>query len=261
MLHAARRVPDRSNRLDAVIASRKTLLVGYFPAGDPLVPAHLLDSYRANGVDVVEIGIKAADPFMDGPIVAASMQRSSGYGMLEDALAAVDRLRAATDLATLVFAYDTREFATGLEHADWRGVDGLLGLPRPDLGRGSAIRASAAANRVRIAEFVPHAFGEADIARARQTDAYVMLQAAEGKTGPRRALDGDCAASIRRLRSEGVTAPIVLGFGISEPVHAIQAIDMGADGVVVGSECITRCLAGRAALADFLAAMRAALNG
>lgn len=260
MLHPVQRQPDRHNRLDAVIRRGERLLVGYFPVGDPLVPVHLLDVYRTGGVDVVEIGIKAADPFMDGPIVAASMSRSTGHGMLGDASAALERLRS-VGLATLVFAYDTREFATGLGHADWCGVDGLLGLPRPDAGRGAAIRASAVASRVRIAEFVPYAFGEADIERARQTDAYVMLQAADGKTGPRPMLDRGCEADVRRLRAEGVTAPIVLGFGVSSATHARQAVELGADGVVVGSECVTKCLAGEAALEDFLGALRDALNG
>ncbi len=257
----ARAATASANRLDAVLASGRPLVVAYFPAGDPLVPVGLIDAYAEAGVDVLELGIKAADPFMDGDVVAASMARSSGRGLLDDARPALDHLAGISNApAALVFAYYTGFAATPAART-WRGVDGLLGLPAGGSGLDGAIRAGAAANNVRLAEFVPFAFTPADIARARATQAYVMLQAADGRTGARDRLDPDNAARIKRLRAEDVTAPVVLGFGISKPEHARQAIDMGADGIVVGSRCVDKCLEGRAALAGFLQEMRAGLGG
>lgn len=249
------------NRLDVLIASGRRLLVGYFPAGDPMIPVEMIDVYAGSGVDVLEIGIKADDPFMDGTAVSASMARSHGRGMLEDARAAIARLDAGRPrIATLAFAY-YNAFAAPPRGDAWRGIDGLLGLPavaeRPD----TATRSNARANGVRIAEFVPYSFGPADIVRARNAEAYVMLQAADGKTGARDILDPGCARRIGQLRAEGVTAPIVLGFGISRPEHAAQAIEMGADGIVVGSRCIDKCLESAQALADFLGGMRSRLDG
>jgi tryptophan synthase alpha chain len=256
----ARAATASANRLDAVLASGRPLLVSYFPACDPLVPVGLIDAYAEAGVDVLELGIRAADPFMDGAVVAASMARSSGRGLLDDARPALDHLAGMSNApAALVFAYYTAFAAVPAARA-WRGVDGLLGLPAEDSAIDRAMRGGAAANNVRLAEFVPFAFTVADIARARATPAYVMLQAADGRTGARDRLDNGNAARIKRLRAEGVTAPIVLGFGISRPEHARQAIEMGANGIVVGSRCVDKCLEGRAALAAFLEAMRTSLD-
>jgi len=249
------------NRLEALLASDGKLLVGYFPAGDPAIPVAMIDAYARAGVDVVEIGIKSDDPFMDGPVVKSSMVRSSGSGALADAGAVVDRLRSRGHaMAALVFAYSSRQFAGTLDGAGWRGIDGLLGLPPLERDVDRSIRASARASGVGIAEFVPFAFGPADIERARAAEAYVMLQAAPGRTGTRERLDASCAARIRLLRAEGVSARIVLGFGISNAEHAAKAIEMGADGVVVGSQCVNKCLAGETALEDFLSGMRSALD-
>jgi tryptophan synthase alpha chain len=252
---------EMPNRLDPLLASGRKLLIGYFPACDPLVPATTIDVYSRCGVDVLEIGIQAANPLMDGEVVTSSMARSLGRGELEDAGEAIGRIRARRlDVATLVFAY-YNEFSRRPPPAAWDGIDGLLGLPAAEGVSDGAIRASAGGNGVRIAEFVPFAFGPSDLERARNAQAYVMLQAAPGRTGARDALDPGCAERIRRLRGEGVTAGIVLGFGISRPEHAAQAVAMGADGVVVGSRCVDKCLEGESALADFLQGMRSGLDG
>ena len=261
MQGSARHAPEATNRLDALLASRRRLLIGYFPAGDPRVPVELIDVYAECGVDVLEIGIKAREPFMDGEVVAASMERSTGRGALEDARPVLDRLRArGRDMAALVFAY-YHEFPKLPAPASWRGIDGLLGLPGAETSPDTAIRAAARSRGVRTAEFMPYEFGPADVERCRRAEAYVMLQAAPGRTGAREHLDPASAARIRRLREAGVTAPIVLGFGISRPQHAAQAIEMGADGIVVGSRCVDKCLEGEDVLAAFLAGMRAGLDG
>jgi tryptophan synthase alpha chain len=252
---------DMPNRLDLLLASGRRLLIGYFPACDPLISTAAIDVYARCGVDVLEIGIRADEPFMDGAVVTASMMRSRGAGVVGDAGEAIARIRErGLDLATLVFAY-YNEFRGMPDPAAWNGIDGLLGLPGAEGGSDTAIRARARASGVRIAEFMPFAFGASDLERARNAQAYVMLQAAPGRTGAREVLDPGCADRIRLLREGGVTAKIVLGFGISRPEHAAQAVAMGADGVVVGSRCIDKCLEGESALADFLEGMRSGLDG
>ena len=100
----------------------------------------------------------------------------------------------------------------------------------------------------------------ADITAARLADRYVMLRATLGLTGPRASLDPANSMRIAELRAEGVGAPIVLGFGIS---NAQQFAEVGkfADAVVVGSaivETIERNH-GReaAAVAEFVGKLRA----
>lgn len=249
------------NKLAMRLASGDRLLVCYFPASDPRIPEAMIDVYGRCGVDIAEIGVKSDNPYLDGPVVRTSMERSSGKGVLADARAAVARLEDGQgSTAALVFAYGSRYFADSSAAQDWHGVDGLLCLPDLQAQADVRIKAGARDRGVRIAEFLPFAFTADDIERARNADAYVMLQASPGKTGARAELDASCEARLRRLRDEGVTARIVLGFGISDASHAKQAIEMGADGVVVGSQCVSKCLEGETVLEEFLCAIRAGLD-
>ena len=84
-------------------------LAAYFPLGDPLVPLERLEAYAAAGVDIVELGMRTADPFADGPVITASMRRSIGTGTLADTDAAMELLRLHDrGIMGMVFAYATK---------------------------------------------------------------------------------------------------------------------------------------------------------
>jgi len=63
------------------------------------------------------------------------------------------------------------------------------------------------------------------------------------------------------LRAAGVTAPIVLGFGVSSGEHARAAVAHGADGIVVGSAALRAALEGAHELAALLKDLRRGLDG
>ena len=140
------------------------------------------------------------------------------------------------------------------------GVDAVLVVAPPRDARREAIETRARAAGVAISTFLPLPVASADVTAARLAGGYVMLQSAPGLTGPRAALDHRNAARITRLRAEGVTAPIVLGFGISNGGQARAAVDLGADGIVVGSAALRAALKGRAELSALLDDLRNGLD-
>ena len=73
-------------------------------------------------------------------------------------------------------------------------------------------------------------------------------------------LDPSLEKKIQKLRVEGVEAPIALGFGISTPGQARQAIEMGADGIITGSACVAAATKGASVLREYLCSMRSALS-
>jgi len=89
----------------------------------------------------------------------------------------------------------------------------------------------------------------------------VMLQANPGPTGIKPVVLPDNASVIGMLRTLGVTTPIALGIGIGNPEQARAAVEMGADGVVVGTLMVETMLRGRGALQDLLLSLREALDG
>jgi tryptophan synthase alpha chain len=232
------------------------LLVVYFPLADPLVGPELLDVYAEAGVDVVECGWPARDPYLDGPDVRAAMSRAADPAA---AWSAVRERR--TGPKPLIMTYAEPGHPVLADPGFLASAYGLIAVaPAGDptrLGLETNARAAGAA----VCAFLPLPLADADVEAARGANGYVMLQAAPGVTGPRAVLDPANAARIAELRARGVAAPIVLGFGVSTGDQARAARDLGADGVVVGSAALRAALQGRAALAALLKSLREGLDG
>jgi tryptophan synthase alpha chain len=237
-------------------------LVVYFPLADPLVPAGHIDLYADAGVDVVECGWPARNPYLDGPDVRASMARALSSAPAAALEAARDRLALKrTGSKTLVMSYAESDHPALLGRGVFDRIDGVLVVARPNDQRRATIEREARKSGAAISVFVPTAADPDDEAAAGQADFYVMVQAAAGLTGPRTSLDLANAGRIARLRASGVTAPILLGFGVSNGEQARCAVSLGADGVVVGSAALRAALGGRAELAALLRDLRIGLDG
>lgn len=240
------------------LGSARPLLVAYFPINDPLVPADRLEAYESAGVDIIEMGLKAVNPTHDGAIVGASMIRATGKGVVGEAVETARRVRAFRHPASaIVFAY--AETALQAADAEWAEIEGLLCLGADEPARQS-VMSRARQQGTRIVEFLPYAFDSEDISRARQAETYVMLQYTPGKTGLRDALDPQLASRLAHLRAEGVTQPIVPGVGISSFDQARDAVQNGANGVVLGSMALVKAQQSRQALQDYLGRMREVLD-
>jgi tryptophan synthase alpha chain len=236
-------------------------LIVYFPLGDPALAPDLLELYSDSGVDVVECGWPASDPYLDGPDVRASMARALPYDPARAWSAVRQQLDRRSGPRALLMTYATKR-QIGLDDPEFfSGAYGVLAVaPAGDLSR-EALEAHARASGAAVCSFLPDPLCEDDIAQSRSADGYVMLQAAPGLTGPRLSLDPANAERIARLRASGISAPIVLGFGVSTPEHARLALALGADGVVVGSAALRAALQGPAALATLLKGLRRGLDG
>ena len=142
---------------------------------------------------------------------------------------------------------------------EWAKIDSVLCLDTDTAARAEVL-ARARRHGTKCAEFVPYDFGADDIEKAVGADAYVMLQYTRGKTGLRGAYDPLLQDRLARLRDGGVTAPIVVGIGLSTPDQARDAVSKGADGIVTGSKTLMMAEESRAALEDYLSEMRSALD-
>jgi tryptophan synthase alpha chain len=230
------------------------MLVAYFPLGDPRTPLDALDVYARSGVDYVDFGWPARDPYLDGPDVRASMARTSPEAALASLNSARRRLKAmAAPVRALLMTYAE----AGHPGLDVSGLDAVLVVGSPHDAHRVALEARAREAGPAICTPLP--VREEDVAAARGAEGYVMLQAAPGVTGPRPSLDASNAERIAHLRSECVRAPIVLGFGVSQAAHARAAVEMGADGIVVDSAALQAMNVGERGAP--LEALRSGLDG
>lgn len=231
----------------------RKLLACYVPLGDPLMPPDIVDVYISCGVDVLEVGLPASDPVLDGEVVRDSMERALKNGTS----VGVWQRRLVELREKLPDAY--------LVAMGYRDMTALVtpggGRPLADAVLQVGCAAPAAATRPQRVAFVSSQLEPAEVLAAKSEDtAYVMLQANAGRTGLRQCLPRENRTRIARLKEAGVGVPILLGIGISNAHQVSEALTYGADGVVIGSACIDAALKGRSVLTRFLTDLRAALD-
>jgi tryptophan synthase alpha chain len=233
---------------------RKALAI-YLMAGADT--PELAEAAVEGGADLVELGFPFSDPLADGPTIRRAAERALAAGMrtgacLECLAATRARLGPDTPLvpmtyASLLEAYGWERFA-----ADARagGATSLIvaDLPageRPELRRVQLVAPTSTDERLALA--------------ARDTDGWLYLVTLTGTTGARGEVSPALAGLAERARAVAPATPLYAGFGISTPEHARGAA-AHTDGIVVGSRAVEVAESGPAALRDYVATLRRALD-
>jgi len=251
------------NRLDRALEQRRPALIGYLPLGDPAMPRGLAELYVKGGIDVLEIGLPVPNPYLDGTTIRESMRRVSEANIGAHELSGLTaRLRRRHPAQAIVWmTYGPAMRADELVRLAGRAsIDGVLFVEPARYFGGLSSQLEALG--VHLLHFLARELSEPDVAAARHSGGYVMLSATAGVTGAghgRRKLP-DSTPLIQRLRGAGVSTPVALGIGIHSPAQARDAVEMGADAVVIGSELVRQAAVGRSAVAEYLAALREAVS-
>jgi len=208
------------------------------------------------GADIVELGFPFSDPLADGPVIQRASERALARGMRTrtclDCLAATRELVGDTPIVPMTYAaileaYGWERFAAD---ASARGATSLIvsdvpaGL-RPQVGRIHLVAPTSTDERIRVA--------------ASTSDGWLYLVTRTGTTGARAELSSALEGLVERTRAIAGDLPLYAGFGISTPEHAAAAAAL-ADGVVVGSRAVEAAEAGPAALGEYVASLRGALD-
>jgi tryptophan synthase alpha chain len=232
---------------------RPKALAIYLMCG-PETPA-LAEAAVEGGADLVELGFPFSDPLADGPVIRRAAERALEQGMRTTAcLECLGETRARlpeTPLvpmtyASLLEAHGWDRFAADAEAA---GATSLIvaDLPagdRTELRRVQLVAPTSTEERIRLA--------------ADTTDGWLYLVTLAGTTGARDALSPALAGLVARARAV-TDLPLYAGFGISTPEQAHDAAEL-ADGIVVGSRALEVAEDGSAALSDYVASLRTALD-
>jgi tryptophan synthase alpha subunit len=208
------------------------------------------------GADIVELGFPFSDPLADGPVIRRAAERALAAGMRTraclDCLARMRELVPETPLvpmtyASLLEAYGWNRFA---EDARTAGATSLIVADLPageqsELRRVQLVAPTSTDERIRLA--------------AEQTDGWLYLVTLTGTTGARDDVSPALAGLVERARRLDDGVLLYAGFGISTPDHARGAGEL-ADGIVVGSRAVQVAEDGPAALRDYVASLRHALD-
>lgn len=231
-------------------AGRRSLVL-YFPIGDPVLGGDVrgAELYYKNGADVLEVGLPYQDPVLDGTTVKQSMQRALENTNLEEVFESIKKIREEnpdqiiqimTYFANIKY-YGIDQFALICSECD---VDGVL---TPDAGKEERRELDRALGNYGIfnLRFSYYNITEQELEDLRQNgQGYIFQQAVNGGTGVRESVDPKVRENIHKLKNAGIKTPVFAGFGIGTPDQVGTVLDMGADGVIIGSAVIQHILKG-----------------
>jgi tryptophan synthase alpha chain len=242
-------------------AKGRAAFMPYLMGGFPTVEDSIAigEAYVDGGADLVELGVPFSDPLADGPVIHAAGTEALRAGTT---VADVFRVCAALSprvpvvmmlYANLVLSRGVPEFVDDLVEA---GASGLIVPDLPFEESGPLLEACDAGG-IALVPLVAPTTPDDRLARiGARARGFVYTVSVTGTTGERVALSDAFGAVIARTKAH-TDVPVALGFGIGAPEQAVQAMEAGADGVIVGS----RLVRAAAEADDPAAAVRALVEG
>lgn len=232
-----------SSQVEAVINSKKKVLIGYLPVGFPTLSESIEAAIALveSGVDILELGVPYSDPVMDGLVIQEATQVALNNGFkLPQAIEAVREITSRVSAPVLlmtyfnpVIQYGVDKFASDLADA------GGAGLITPDLIPDEAADWIAAAHKYdldRVFLAAPSS-SEARLEQAvKNSRGFVYAVSTMGITGARADVDQAAQSLVQRLRKVGATH-IGVGVGISTGEQVSEVLEY-ADGAIVGSALV-----------------------
>jgi tryptophan synthase alpha chain len=220
---------------------------------EPETP-ELAEAAVEGGANIVELGIPFSDPLAEGPTIRLASERALARGMrTKQCLECIAQTRERVDVPIVPMTYAAILEAYGHERfvSDSRAA-----------GATSAIVVDLPVEEhhevPRIQLVAPTSTDERIATCAENSDGWLYLVSLTGTTGARDEVSPVLAGLVERTR--GITQlPLYAGFGISTPAHAAAVAEL-ADGVVVGSRAVQVAVEGPAALRDYVASLRTAID-
>lgn len=218
-------------------------LITFITAGDPnlAVTEELIPVLENAGADILELGVPFSDPMADGPTIQKASERALSAGTtLPKILAMVKSVRRVSGIPIILMGYYNPIFHYGPERfaveAVAAGVDGILIVDLPPEEAGTFKKAASREGLDVIFLLAPTSDGERVAKVAEYGSGFVYYVSVTGVTGARKNVEASVFEQVKKIRKH-VNLPVVVGFGISDPVQAGQ-VATAADGVVVGSALV-----------------------
>ena len=245
--------------------------IPFITAGDPDLEttAKALSVLDNSGADLIELGVPYSDPLADGPVIQAAATRALQRGTrLEAVLEMVETVSPQLRSPIILFTYYNpilhRGIETFLERIAKVGVKGLV-VPDLPLEEANGLLEPATDYGIEVTLLVaPTSPKERIDTIARKSQGFIYLVSVTGVTGMRSQVQGRVQDLLKQMRAV-TDKPIGVGFGISQPEHARQMKEWGADAAIAGSAIVKRLAEGTPeeglkAIAEFSQSLKAAIN-
>ncbi|XHX77013.1 MAG: tryptophan synthase subunit alpha [Stenomitos frigidus ULC029] len=235
-----------AQRFETLRDHARCALIPFITAGDPDLEttAEALRVLDRSGADLIELGVPYSDPLADGPVIQAAATRALKRGTrLDQVLEVVRSVSPTLQAPIILFTYYNpilnRGIETYLQQISAAGVRGLV-VPDLPLEEAETLLKPAAEFGVDVTLLIaPTSPKERILAIAEQSQGFIYLVSTTGVTGMRSQVQSRVKDLLLELRTV-TDKPIGVGFGISQPEHARQVMEWGADAAIVGSAFVKR---------------------
>lgn len=223
---------------------QESLLIGFMIAGDPSPTESLqiIDQAFVAGLDIIELGIPSQHPKLDGEIIQRGHARVlETQPDMEWIVDYCSRLRKQVDQPIWVMGYREDLYQTGLYQilAKQGLLDALL-IPDCSLTEQKELDKALAPYEVDVARFVDHSLSDDEMREICQNAFLIYAQSYPGKTGRMNVDPHDLSKLYQRISEQTTTAFQMVGFGIGSPEKVKIAVEIGFQGVVVGSALVAQ---------------------
>ncbi|WP_121021382.1 tryptophan synthase subunit alpha [Helicobacter vulpis] len=227
------------------IFEKPGVFVSFVMLGDPSYEASfaIVKTLIDAGVDALELGFAFSDPIADGAVIQASHVRALGAGATMHAnfawLAKIRAYNAHIPIGLLVYANLVHRFGIDCFYraCGESGVDSVLVADVPLFESAPFVQSAHKHHIAPIFIAAPHTTATHLRQIAQYSHAYIYVLARAGVTGAKENLQKGAKEVLTQLQTHTRT-PCLLGFGISKPEHVQEALQMGAQGVIVGSALV-----------------------
>ena len=203
----------------------------------------IIKMLEANQVDIVEIGMPYSDPLADGPTIQRSSETALKNGITLDLIfQQIGEARKTVETPFVMMGYLNQVMQYGAERFFAKcaetGVDGLIIPDMPmdvylqeyhylikknDLKTCFLITPQTSEDRVRKADEL--------------SEGFLYMVARASITGAKMGIDSEQRAYFTRVKKLNLTAPRLIGFGISDKASFVEA-SSNANGAIIGSAFI-----------------------
>ena len=230
------------NRLQQLFRDKKDICSVYFTAGYPNLDDTMpvLQALEDGGADLVELGMPFSDPLADGPTIQASSEKALENGMsIKKLFEQINDMRKTISMPVVlmgyfnpVFKYGVNEFITRCQEV---GVDGLILPDLPfDEYREKYQQLFEEAAIANIFLITPQTSNERIKLIDSNSRSFIYVVSSASVTGAKKDVEQKQIDYFTRVNSLGLTAPRVIGFGISNRSTFNTACQY-ASGAIIGS--------------------------
>ncbi|MBS1954358.1 MAG: tryptophan synthase subunit alpha [Cyanobacteria bacterium SZAS-4] len=198
-----------------------------------------------SGASALELGFPFSDPVADGPVIA-----KAAFETLESGFKTADAFKLIADVRKLdaeipigILVYYNNVLAVGVEsffkQAKEVGIDGVLIADLP-VETAEEVLPIAKANDVDLIFIVSPVTTDERLAKiATIAGGFIYLVSRLGVTGTDKSANNlsNLGGLIGKLKNQ-TPLPICAGFGVSSKQTATALLEVGVDGVIVGSRVI-----------------------